>query len=121
MLRRHPTFSGPFARTVGAHILTQTLVGNNRSSITEHDRSYKIFSNSFQALHTLLRHHKTTVQYLIDRDKTKMTPEELVLFFDYFDHYKQQLRHIYKESSGVIGTKRQRGTGVWQESMQNKI
>ena len=116
ILRRHPTFSAPFSRVVGAHILTQTLVGNNRSSITEHDRSYKIFSNAFDAMHILLKQYRTQISYHIsrafNRENAEICGEEMALYFDYFTHYKEKLKQMQMEQNGDT-LNNNRSNGVW--------
>ena len=117
ILRRHPTFSAPFSRVVGAHILTQTLVGNNRSSITEHDRSYKIFSNAFDAMHILLKQYRTQISHHISRafnceNAEICGKEEMALYFDYFTHYKEKLKQMQMEQNGDT-LNNNRSNGVW--------
>ena len=69
ILRRSTALCPAFARAVGAHLLTQSIItetGNGRRM--DHRRSYSIFENAFNALCDVLSKHEASIEGIVKRD-----------------------------------------------------
>lgn len=92
VLRRSCGTCVEFARAVGAHILTHSLVANNRSSIVEHNRSYTIFENAFAGLEAAVAADSDAIMRVVHEEWQNGTRTELTA--DYYSDTKHRLQKM---------------------------
>lgn len=97
VLRRCTALNHAFARTVGAHLLTQQLITVNRGSMMEHRRSYNIFENAFNALCVLIGQHDEDIMELVNCKTLN------VLTIDYYEALAEEYlgKIYYKMDDGI--------------------
>jgi hypothetical protein len=92
VLRRSNGTQTEFARCVGSLVLTQQLVGNNRSSIVEHNRSYNIYENAFEAFFACAKLNEEKITQLIVQN-----PLNTHLTIDCYKEFDSKLEEFKKQ------------------------